>query len=61
MKLYQLIKHLNQLPIDNMDVDVMIDTGRGSKTEEINIELVFEDGKITGVVITEDKQLRLPF
>ena len=42
------------------DLPVMMDTGK-SKAVDFNFECIFEDGKVSGLIIVEDRQLKLPF
>lgn len=60
MKLYKFLEQLQSLT-SNLDIEIMMDTGRGTRAHELTVETVFEDGHVTGLIIMQDKQMKLPF
>lgn len=57
MKLQEL---LDQVYEYSRNTDVLLDVGK-SKAVDFTIEPVTEDGQVTGLILVEDKQMKLPF
>lgn len=60
MKLRDLISKLERMPLSTLDLEVLMDNGKKQAVDFL-VDAVREDDEITGFIIVEDKQLRLPF